>query len=100
MGEIVEMAKFKLKSDVKDEDFLQAAENVQRDFLVQFKGLVSRELLKDENGEWTDLLHWTNAEDAKRAAEQFMSSPATKRFEGMIDPSTANMSHTTVIKKF
>lgn len=90
---IVEIAQFKLASGVTDKEFIKEAEAVQMDFLEKQHGYIDRELLKDKNGLWVDILHWNSMEEAQRAAEVMMKEPTTQGFMQKIDPSTVKMLH-------
>ncbi len=90
---IVEIAQFKLTEGVHEEDFLQEAEAVQKNFLEKQKGYVDRELLKNQDGQWVDILHWNSMEEAQKAAQVMMQDPATQGFIQKIDPSSIKMLH-------
>ncbi|MBI4085339.1 MAG: hypothetical protein HY432_02420 [Candidatus Liptonbacteria bacterium] len=99
---IVEIAQFKLVAGVSEKDFLQEAEVVQNNFLEKQRGYgyIDRELLKDKDGQWVDILHWNSMEEAHKAAEVMMSDPATQDFMQKIDPSSVKMLHLEVVKKY
>ena len=65
---IVEIAQFKLAAGMSEEDFLQEAEAVQKNFLEKQSGYIDRELLKDKDGHWVDILHWNLIGEAQKAA--------------------------------
>ena len=90
---IVEIAQFKLAAGVSDEDFLHEAEAVQKNFLEKQSGYIDRELLKDKDGQWVDILHWNSIGEAQKAAEVMMADPATQGFMQKIDPSSVKMLH-------
>lgn len=97
---IVEIAQFKLAVGVSDEDFLHEAEIVQKNFLEKQSGYINRELLKDKDGQWVDILHWNSMEEAQKAAEVMMSDPATQGFMQKIDPPSVKMLHLEQVKKY
>ena len=97
---IAEIAQFKLVAGTSDEDFLQEAEAVQKNFLEKQSGYINRELLKDKDGLWMDILHWNSMEEAQKAAEVMMSDPATQGFMQKIDPSSVKMLHLKLMKKY
>ena len=90
---IVEVAQFKLATGVREEDFLQEAEAVQKNFLEKQSGYIDRQLLKDKDGQWVDILHWNSTEEAQKAGEVMMGDPATQGFMQKIDPSSVKMLH-------
>ena len=97
---IVEVAQFKLATGVREEDFLREVEAVQKNFLEKQNGYINRELLKDKDGQWVDILHWNSMEEAQKAAEVMMGDPATQGFMQKIDPSSVKMLHLEVVKKY
>lgn len=97
---IVEIAQFKLAAGVSDEDFLHEAEVAQKNFLEKQSGYIDRELLKDKDGQWVDILHWNSIGEAQKAAEVMMTDPATQGFMQKIDPSSVKMLHLELIKKY
>jgi hypothetical protein len=67
---------------------------------VLCKGCVSRELLKADDGTWFDIVHFETMADAQSAMQNFLGHPSTKAFEEAIDPSTAQMRHFEVARKY
>ena len=56
---IVEITQFKLVDGIAEEAFLQDAENVQKGFWEKQAGYAgTRQLLKGQEGEWFDIVHW------------------------------------------
>jgi len=90
---IVEIAQFKLAAGVDEQGFLKESEAVQRDFLEKQKGYMDRELLKGEDGQWIDIVHWRSMEEAKRAADAIMQDPVCLGFLQKIDPKSVKMMH-------
>ena len=90
---IVEIAQFKLAAGVNEEDFLQEAKAVQKNFLEKQSGYIDRELLKDKDGQWVDNLHWNSMEEAQKAAEVMMSDSTRQGFMQKIDPSSVKLMH-------
>ena len=95
---IVEITQFKLATGVSDEAFLKEANNVQDNFLNQQSGYINRELLKDKDGQWIDIVYWTSMEEAKKASEVVMQDSATQGFMQKIDPSSVKMLHLKQVK--
>ena len=90
---IVEVAVFRLNEGVVDQDFIAEAEKVQASFLKNQKGYLDRELLKNENGQWFDILHWASMEEAQTAAQVMMREPTCQQFIQMINPQSIQMFH-------
>jgi len=88
----VEVVLLKLNSGVSDADFVEATAAMLPD-LQSTPGFIRRELLKAEDGQWIDVIHWQSLPEALQAAETIMSWPNTQRFIQMIDPSSITMMH-------
>lgn len=97
---VVEMAQFKTKTGVADDEVLAASQEAHDGFLAVHKGFVSRELLKSDNGEWVDIVHWETMEDATAAMQGFLGHASTKKFEDVIDPTTVKMMHLVVARTY
>lgn len=90
---VIEIAQFKLKTDVNEMEFLVESEKVTNAFLKKQKGFIDRELIKNNNDEWIDILHWKSMEDALSAAKNIMNDPSTSAFGEMLEPSSIKMEH-------
>ncbi len=97
---VIEIAQFKLVNDVADQDFLREAEHVQHAFLEKQPGYTDRELLKDEEGQWVDVLHWKTTAQAQAAAQAMLQEPACQGFITLIDPQSVKMLHFERRKKW
>lgn len=90
---IVEVATFKLNEGLTDQAFIAEAERVQEPFLKNQRGYLDRELLKDENGQWFDILHWASMEEAQTAARVMIQESECQPFTQMLDPKSIQMLH-------
>jgi heme-degrading monooxygenase HmoA len=90
---IVEISQFQLAKGVDEQSFLNAANAVQENFLKKQSGFIDRELLRAENGQWVDILHWKTAADAQRAAKEAMNNPTAAEFFQKMDPASVKMMH-------
>lgn len=97
---VVELAQFKAKQGVSDDEVLAASQEAHDGFLAEQKGYVNRELLKSDEGEWVDIVHWETMEDAQAAMQNFTGNPSTKKFVEVIDNSSIKMMHLEVTKKY
>ena len=97
---IVETAWFKTKPGVSDEAFLAASKKAHEGYLSRCKGFVRRELLKGDDGQWVDVVHFETDSDADAAARDFPKAPSAREFEGAIDTSTARMLRFRVAGKY
>ena len=92
---VVEIVLFKPKAGVTDEALVKAAAGID-EFTQDQAGFLKRELAQTEDGQWIDIVHWTDMASAHHAAEAAMSSPICLPFFSLIDESTINMNHYTV----
>jgi len=60
----VEWAPFIKISDVSDQELIKAADLVNKYFLVSQKGFIKRELVKKNESEYADIIHWKTKENA------------------------------------
>lgn len=72
---VVEWAPFAVKPDVNDVELIAASEALQNDFLSRQRGLIRRELLKGQNGQWVDLVVWESRDAADQAVKNAAESP-------------------------
>ncbi|MDJ0755746.1 MAG: hypothetical protein QNJ45_19625 [Ardenticatenaceae bacterium] len=93
MSNTIEIVLFELVDGVAEDDFLAAVDAMQDD-LNQMSGYIDRELSRDKNGRWVDVLHWASLDEAMAAAEALMSWPSGQKFGSMIDPESIQMLHT------
>jgi hypothetical protein len=97
---VIELAQFTLAKDVADQEFVREAEHVQHVFLEKQPGYIDRELLKDEAGQWVDVLHWETIAQAQAAAQAMLQEGACQGFISMIDPQSVKMLHLERQKKW
>jgi hypothetical protein len=79
-GAVVEWAPFRLAPGTEEAALLESAEAVQRDFLQHQPGFVRRELLRAADGQWVDLLVWSDEPSAMAAMSAAGSSPACQAY--------------------
>ncbi|MEM7345239.1 MAG: hypothetical protein AAF485_13450 [Chloroflexota bacterium] len=88
----LEVVTFKLNESVAEDEFMQRARGLES-WLQQIDGFIKRELSKNEEGLWIDILHWRSLSEALSAAEQIMAAPEGQAFGSLIDPESINMMH-------
>jgi hypothetical protein len=81
---VIEWAPFTPRGGVRDEEILAAARAVQSEFLVKQKGYIKRELFKGDNGEWVDLVYWTDLEAAEQATRDVAQSSSCLAYFGLM----------------
>ena len=86
-GPVIEWAPFRLADGVSEPALLVASERLQREFVARQRGFIRRELLRGANGEWVDLVHWTDREAADAVFAAAMESPVcAEYFKLMVTP--------------
>jgi hypothetical protein len=88
----VEIVSFKAKADVSDEAVLKVVHATQN-ALQHYPGYIRRETLKNGDGQWIDIVHWRNLEDAQKAAETFNVDPSAAAFMEVVEVTSVNMLH-------
>ena len=89
---VLEVVTFSLLPGTDVAAFLREAETAGA-VMCAMPGYLSRRLARSEDGVWIDVVEWTDAASAARAAETFHTIPAAQPFCGMIDMGTARMTH-------
>jgi heme-degrading monooxygenase HmoA len=83
--EYVEIAKFKLKEGITDEQFIEAEKNVRNGIAPTTKGYKGRELYKDDKNEWVIILRYETKEDMDAWFVAMKQDPSMKVYGSMID---------------
>lgn len=90
---VMELALFKLKAGVTDDQFRSALADSNR-WLATQPGFLQRRHGAGDEG-LMDLVEWESMADAKSAAENFMSAPETRSLIEVIDLESVVMRHFT-----
>ena len=73
---IIEMVLFKTNKGVKLEDAQKAITELNN-FVSKQKGFISRKTSISEDGQFLDVIYWTDLQSAKTASEKAMENPKT-----------------------
>ena len=90
----IEAVLFKTKSQFTDEQVIQSLAALNP-ILARFPGFISRQISKDQSGQWMDLVYWESMDQAKEAARQVMQSAEAVQAFQVIDESNMMMYHFT-----
>lgn len=90
---IISIVEFKLAAGVDEKTFLAASDAAQSAFFEKAGGLISRELLKGENGLWTDITHWESLEKAQVAEKALPQNPAGLKLIQACDQPSFKLAH-------
>lgn len=88
----IEIVQFKLKPGTDEAAFLAASDAILQN-LRAASGFIRRELLKNDDGQWIDLVHWNSLEEAHHAAEVMPTWPSAGAFISMLDEQSITMLH-------
>ncbi|MBQ0725879.1 MULTISPECIES: antibiotic biosynthesis monooxygenase family protein [Thalassolituus] len=98
----IEWAPYTLKEGIHESDLIQAATDVETQFLKQQPGYLQRQLLKGKDNQWVDLVFWQSEQAAAQAGRSIMQSPFCLKYFAMMqemdDPNAAPPAHYQVIK--
>lgn len=76
----VEIAKINLAAGKSEAELVAASEQFQQEFLGKQPGFLRRELLRLDEGNYLDLVHWRSAADASAVMEHAMASPQCQAY--------------------
>lgn len=93
----IELAKFKLRTGVSDEAFLQAERNIRNGRIRQQPGYLGREIGRGENDEWFIIIRWESAAAGEAWSPIFMQDPHGQAFASHLDFSSMRQEHFTVV---
>lgn len=77
---VIEWAPFRLAPGVDEQTLLEVSEALQREFLQRQQGFVRRELLRGRDGQWADLVYWTDEASANAVMPAVGTSPACQAY--------------------
>jgi hypothetical protein len=79
-AEAVEWAPFVKVEGITQAQLIQAAQHVQVDFIEKQKGFIRRELVKKNDSEYADIIHWRSKADVFVAAEEVKTCEACNAY--------------------
>jgi hypothetical protein len=82
---MIEVSKFRLKSGVTVEEFLEMNADFQQRFIYQQEGLVRRTLASGLDGEWLAITWWRSMNDARRSTSAALTSPIAIAFNAFVE---------------
>jgi len=93
---VAETVTFQLLPGTDEAQFLAAAKDTMA-VMNRVGGALSRTLSKDEDGQWTDYIIWSDMQTATEAPAQIMADPTFAVFMGMIQDSSVDLQYSTVL---
>ena len=95
---IIEMVLFKTNKGVNQETTKKAMTELN-DFLSNQKGFVSRKTSVSEDGQYLDLVFWTDLSSAKSASEKAMQNPKAMEAFSVINQKQMTFKHFEVFNE-
>ena len=92
---VIEMVLFKVNEGIEIEFAKKELIRVN-DFLVAQEGFVSRKISISDEGQFLDLVYWTDMESAKAASEKVMQNADLLKIFSIIDEKTQLFKHFTI----
>ena len=93
MNSTIELVSFKLKVDA-DEKLFKEIQPQLNSWVKRQKGFYYRTLIKEENGQFSDIVHWASEDAAKAANEKFMQQDFASAMMALVDADSVKMRHT------
>lgn len=93
----VEVIHFRTQPNIDEQEFLREDKRVGEEYTPKQPGYISRESAKNDQGDWTVIVHWDDAASAEASMELFPDDPSAKRFLEMMDSSTFTMTRYDVV---
>ncbi|TGV04070.1 hypothetical protein [Flavivirga rizhaonensis] len=92
----IELVLFKTKTGFTKEEVVNAAKNINP-VLEKYEGYISRKLSITEDGQWMDVIYWTNLENAEKASKHILDNKLAQKYFEMIDNTTMEFNHFNVV---
>ena len=86
----VELVFFKPRPNVSEAEVIQSARKIQ-EIATEMGSAFELELLKTEEGEWVEIVHWNNQEEAHRVEQAVMHMPEAMEAMSVMDESSIRM---------
>ena len=83
--QIVETARIRLRTGASESDLIAASGRFQTAFLDAQPGFLRRELLKLGEGDYLDLVHWSDRQAADAVMEVAMNSDDCRAYFALMD---------------
>ena len=99
MKPYIEVAIYRLKTNVTTAQFLAAADATTADFQQQ-AGFISHNLYQSEDGRWLDLLYYESKEAAQAAEAYLTKAKSIQTIMGMLEMGEDDWFHVTPTRQY
>ena len=86
----VELVFFRSKVDTTIEAVLDSARKIQ-DLAIVMSSSFKIELLRTDDGEWVEIVHWDSQEEAQRVEQAMMSNPEAQQAMAVMQENSIRM---------
>ena len=90
MSAVIVLAPIKLAEGKSEADLLEASEKFQRDFVDHEAGVLRRELVRDPNGGYMDIVQFRSKEDFADVMQREQESAVCMEFFSVMELSDMN----------
>lgn len=97
----IEWAPFEIPKHVSEETLMNSADILEQEFLLRQPGYIRRELLKQDDNHWVDLVYWRSPQDAAMAAKAANESDVCYQYFSLmvgVENAETGISHLTQMK--
>ncbi|MCH8487325.1 MAG: hypothetical protein LAT75_10715 [Candidatus Cyclonatronum sp.] len=95
----IELVTFNTKPEFDQREVKASLESLNA-IVSTYKGFISRQLARNEDGKWMDLVFWESMEDAHAAAEAIMKLEAAQMAFRVIDEQTMSFHHFKPVSRY
>lgn len=96
---VLELAWFELNKGADESAFLKVSETFKRDFLEKQDGLISRQVVRSDDGRWCVVAYWDTLENARAVVEKMKDDKISQDYLSFMDFSTVKIEHLFVVQE-
>jgi hypothetical protein len=86
----VELVFFKAKSGTTDAEVLASAKKIQ-ELATKLNSPFQLELLRTDDGEWVEIVHWPSRDEAERVEQTVMAMPEAQQAMSVMEDSSVRI---------
>ncbi len=86
----VELIFFRAKPNIPDSTVIEKAQVIQT-LAAQIGATFELEILKTDEGEWVEIAHWDNQEEAHRVEQTVLNMPEAQQAMSVMDEASIRM---------
>lgn len=95
----IEVVIFKTKVDISEDKAKEILMSLNP-ILSSYQGFIKRQLSKNDDGIWHDLVHWESMEAAKNASNEIMKTEKAMSVFSIIEQETMQFFHFTPMNNY